>query len=106
VVETSNEWCPSRIHTGTILLNIFINDLDSGNEYTLCKFVDDTKMSGATDSVEGRDAKQGDLDRLEKWVYENLMKFNKAKCKVLHLGYGNPQYQCRPGDEWFESSLA
>ena len=29
----------------------------------------------------------------------NLMKFNKAKCKVLHLGRGNLQYQYRLGHE-------
>ena len=32
------------------------------------------------------------------------MKFNKAKCKVLHLGRGSPQYQYSLGDEWIESS--
>ena len=32
------------------------------------------------------------------------MKFNKAKGKVPHLGWGNPQYQYRLGDKWMENS--
>jgi len=32
------------------------------------------------------------------------MKFSKAKCKVLHMGGGKPQYQYRLGDEGIESS--
>ncbi|KAK4831643.1 LOW QUALITY PROTEIN: hypothetical protein QYF61_018583 [Mycteria americana] len=47
-----------------------------------------------------------DIDRLEEWAHVNLMKFKKAKCKVLHLGQGNPQYQCGLGDERSESSPA
>lgn len=61
----------------------------------MSKFVDDTKLGGAVDSIKDDEALQRDLDKLESLAISNNMEFNKSKCQILHLGSGNPGYMYR-----------
>uniref|UniRef100_A0A8B9FU09 Reverse transcriptase domain-containing protein n=1 Tax=Amazona collaria TaxID=241587 RepID=A0A8B9FU09_9PSIT len=91
---------------GPVLFNIFVGAMDSGIECALSKFADDTKLCGSVDTLEGRNAIQRDLDTLVRWADANLMKFNHAKCKVLHLGRSNARHSYRLGKEEIQSSPA
>jgi len=90
---------PQGLVLGPVMFSIFVSDMDSGTECTLRKFANDTKLCGVADTLEGRDAIQRDLDRLERWACVNRMKFSKTKCKVSHVGRGNPKHKYRLGRE-------
>lgn len=53
---------------------------DSGSKCTLGKFVGVTQVSAAAGPLEGQNAIEQDLDKLEKWVQVKLMQLYKAKC--------------------------
>lgn len=83
---------PQRLVLGPVLFDTFINELDDRAELILCKSANDTKLGEMTDTLEGHTSIQRDVYRLKKWSDKNLMKFNKGKYKVLHLGKNNPMH--------------
>ena len=73
---------------------MFVSDLDDGIESTLSKFAGYMKLGGVADIPEGYVVIL-DLDRLKSRVERNLMRFNKSKCRVLHLRRNNYMHQYR-----------
>ena len=56
---------PQESVLAPVMFNIFINDIDSGVECNLSKFVDDTKLCVMADIPKRWDDIQRGLDRLE-----------------------------------------
>ena len=82
---------------GPILFLIFINDLPKCVDCPVCLFADDSKiycrvprMNSNKPELEGAHEKlQNDLHELQNWATKWKMSFNVAKCKIMHIGYGN-----------------
>jgi len=77
---------PQGLVLGLVLFSIFIS---GGIQCILSKFANDTNLGQVADTPKGCAAIQQDLDRLESWAERNLMRFNKSKCRVLHMGGNN-----------------
>lgn len=63
---------PQGLVLGLMLVNIFVSKMDSGLEYTLSNFADETKLCGAVNTLEERDVIQRDHDTFEKRACANL----------------------------------
>ena len=56
-------------------------------------FADDTKIYNSIRGQISHCELQDDLDALLRWSEKWQLPFNIGKCKMLHLGQGNPQHQ-------------
>ena len=80
---------------GPLLFVIFINDLDECTTTisTMMKFADDTKLGNKATNSDNCVLMQQCIDKLIAWANMWCMEFNVKKCKVMHIGRGNPMYQ-------------
>lgn len=97
-VVTNNKRCSWRPVTGGLPQRSILEPritsslMTCTTEYTHGKFHNNTKLEEMADTPDGHATIQADVDRLEKWTNQNLMKF-KGKCQVLHLRKNNPKHQ-------------
>jgi hypothetical protein len=84
---------------GPLLFLIYINDIDCGIISNILKFADDTKIYGKVGTSRGIEELRKDLETLCKWSEKWQMKFNIAKCKVMHIGAKNSGAEYKMKDE-------
>ena len=91
---------------GPVLFSVYLNDIDLIVELItmLIKFADDTKAANIIRDEEDRRRLQQCLDALMAWAAKWGMAFNAQKCKVMHIGRSNPQYQYKMGDHTLETT--
>ena len=79
---------------GPLLFLIFINDLEEKAVAELVyKFADDTKVAKIVRDENDQAELQRTLDELADWAERWGMSFNVQKCKVMHVGHANKQYE-------------
>lgn len=81
-----------------MLFNLFVADLDSAVECTFSKLVGDINFYDVVNTEKIRGATQRDRDKLQRCVYENIVKINKTMCKDIahgYMGQSNPMHDCK-----------
>ena len=90
---------------GPTLFLVYINDIDVSVVSSLSKFADDTKAIRKVPSSEYAFTLQEDLHNLYKWSQDWQLLFNKDKCKCIHFGFNNMQYDYFIGGELIQCAV-
>ena len=78
---------------GPLLFVVFINDLPEYVTSEAYLFADDTKIFREIHNEGDRVQLQKDLDKLDKWSKDWLLKFHPKKCKYMKIGKDNNQFE-------------
>ena len=70
---------------GSLLIFIYINDIDTDLVSKICKFADDTKIGHAVATEDEVQLLRDDLKNLANWAIDWQMLFNVEKCVVMHI---------------------
>ena len=75
---------------GPILFTLFVNNIPDEISNIISMYADDTKVYAAVISDAESHSLADDLKAAQEWAQKMQMKFNQAKCHVMHLGRNNP----------------
>jgi hypothetical protein len=87
---------------GPVLFVIFINDLPEVTSCPVEMFADDTKLYSPLNNHDDQVKLQEDIHKLTEWASKWQLRFNAGKCKILHLGRSNPEYEYKMKNEYGE----
>ena len=103
---TGLEWTTvtSGIPQGSVpgsifFFTIYINDLPDVVQNIANLFSDDTKVYAIVNKKEEQHSLQNDINNPVHWSDKWLLKFNKSKCKYVHLGHATNTKHKKGGHE-------
>ena len=88
---------------GPSLFIIYINDIPNAVKCLIQLFADDTKIFNPVSNSEEHQSLQKDLDELKLWSNKWQLNFNASKCKVMHFGHNNPNFNYRMDGSMLEN---
>ena len=88
---------------GPLLFTIFIDDIDEEVLCEISKFADDTKIASRVNTLNDIRSIQRTLDKLVAWANRWENDFNVNKCRVMHIGKRNLDFQYLMNAGWVKS---
>lgn len=74
------------------LVQYYSNDLPEQLKINCKLYADDNKLIAPIQTQQEIEIMQADITKLDRWSQDWLIKFNFDKCKVMHIGKNNPQF--------------